>query len=439
MKARLKHRLATEATASPSADGVKARECGISTPHPPARLPSFCASSGRCAPRPAARVGAASSNEAASTIVTREHFDSRTRYLESRPPEAVAVAATVAVDPPAARQAATLPVSSAPRTWWLLAALTTFDLSALKERAERMLLGDGEQPVVSGIAAVAGEATIGLVVAVRGVVETLWAARQDGIKAACAPTLIDEVDVLAYLIADALGRPLLSRAYTNDVGRRVHSCAARVRSEKLPKAREQARTAARAAARKGAPADAARAVADAEAAIFALPYPGLDLPKVAGGKRKERERCVDCTAAHLEQVANAADAAADAATAAMDAAVAARDLAMRRGSKALAALEATQTPRAREHAYKLLRRRKDALESACAAVAVATEHDEAAAKASAAAMQKAALAAAEAADAAKAAVASVDQESEELLLRRWLCADCAAVYIEAARRENGAV
>ena len=70
---------------------------------------------------------------------------------------------------------------------------------------------------------------------------------------------------------------------------------------------------------------------------------------------------------------------------------------------------------------------------------MATEHDEAAAKASAAAMQKAALAAAEAADAAKAAVASVDQESEELLLRRWLCADCAAVYIEAARRANGAV
>ena len=99
----------------------------------------------------------------------------------------------------------------------------------LRKRAETMLLGTGERSVASGIAAVASEGTYGLVIAVRGAASKLWDDRQDEIKAACAPQLIDDIDVTAYLIADALGRPLMHADDTNAVGKRIATTAKRVR------------------------------------------------------------------------------------------------------------------------------------------------------------------------------------------------------------------
>ena len=154
------------------------------------------------------------------------------------------------------------------------------------------MLGDGERPIASGIAAIASEATYGLIIAVRDVVSKLWAQRQDEIKAACRPLLIDEVDVLAYVTADALGRPQMHPDDTNAVGKRIESCAKRIRSEKLPEATRAARrTAARAP---GATKEAvAAAVAAAEAALLGQVYAGLKLPdRTVGRKRKEREQAV---------------------------------------------------------------------------------------------------------------------------------------------------
>ena len=50
-----------------------------------------------------------------------------------------------------------------------LAAKAPYDLLLLKKRAQAMLLGSGERPVASGIAAIASEASYGLILAVRHV------------------------------------------------------------------------------------------------------------------------------------------------------------------------------------------------------------------------------------------------------------------------------
>ena len=102
----------------------------------------------------------------------------------------------------------------------------------LRVRAEHMLLGDGERPRASGMAPVAPQATNVLVLDLRDAVSAPWKARADGIKASCAPSvpagLVDEMDVLGWLTADALGRPLLHPDDTNAVGKRVATQAGRV-------------------------------------------------------------------------------------------------------------------------------------------------------------------------------------------------------------------
>ena len=76
-----------------------------------------------------------------------------------------------------------------------------------------MLLGEGERPRASGMQPAAAQATNGLVIDLRHATAQLWASSADAIKAACGPHvatgLVDEIDVLAWLTADALGRPLL--------------------------------------------------------------------------------------------------------------------------------------------------------------------------------------------------------------------------------------
>ena len=60
-------------------------------------------------------------------------------------------------------------------------------VATLRERAERMLLGDGERPARSGMKQAATEATNDLILDLRRAVAELWGARADAIKAACAP------------------------------------------------------------------------------------------------------------------------------------------------------------------------------------------------------------------------------------------------------------
>ena len=119
-----------------------------------------------------------------------------------------------------------------------------------------MLLGSGERPRASGMQPAAAQATNGLVIDLRHATAQLWASSADAIKAACGPHvptgLVDEIDVLAWLTADALGRPLLHHDDTNVVGKRIAAQAARV-EKKLQVEAESTRKAvgkARAAAAK---------------------------------------------------------------------------------------------------------------------------------------------------------------------------------------------
>ena len=114
-----------------------------------------------------------------------------------------------------------------------------------------MLLGEGERPRASGMQPAAAQATNGLVIDLRHATAQLWASSASAIKAACGPHvptgLVDEIDVLAWLTADALGRPLLHHDVTNVVGKRIAAQAARVwrrscRSRRRARATQQTDT-----------------------------------------------------------------------------------------------------------------------------------------------------------------------------------------------------
>ena len=111
-------------------------------------------------------------------------------------------------------------------------ASSTCEPAALRLRFERMFLGQGELPRPSGDAPAASECTCGLILDVRTVIGELWNERKQDIVAACAPTAIDEMDTLAWALADALrGGPLLHPADTNRLGKRVASKAKSVDHE----------------------------------------------------------------------------------------------------------------------------------------------------------------------------------------------------------------
>ena len=83
----------------------------------------------------------------------------------------------------------------------------------LKDRARRVVLADGDCPSATGDAATAGEASVAFLLAVNDVVNELWAESAAEIKRRCGPSmpkgLIDRQEVFAFVINDALGRPLL--------------------------------------------------------------------------------------------------------------------------------------------------------------------------------------------------------------------------------------
>ena len=97
------------------------------------------------------------------------------------------------------------------------------------------MLGQGKRPVASEMGPAAPAATNGLAIDLRRAVADVWDARCDAIRVACAPHVptgrVDEMDMLAWLTADALNHPLLHADDTNAVGKRVAAHAARVETK----------------------------------------------------------------------------------------------------------------------------------------------------------------------------------------------------------------
>jgi hypothetical protein len=164
---------------------------------------------------------------------------------------------------------------------------------SIRDRVLRMLIGDGERPRRSGLDGIPGSCTNRLVVAARRVVRELWEAHEDDIRRSCSPhlptSLIDEMDVLAYVLADALGRP----NDTNKFGKKVAMQAARVEA-RLVDAERQAdgavRKAAAAAAANPSLLPRVQAARDARAVatdkILNAPYDPKPPDRTVGAKRK---------------------------------------------------------------------------------------------------------------------------------------------------------
>ena len=200
-----------------------------------------------------------------------------------------------------------------------------------------MLLGEGERPRASGMQPAAAQATNGLVIDLRHAAAQLWASSADAIKAACGPHmpsgLVDEYDVLAWLTADALGRPLLHPDDTNRVGKRIAAQAARVEkklqaeAESMRKAVGKARAAVAEKPELLPKVAAAKATGEkVRAVLLEKPYDAQLPATTVGEKRSEshwRQREVKeirAKSAKLTAAATAAAAAATKAEAALDAA-----------------------------------------------------------------------------------------------------------------------
>jgi len=163
-----------------------------------------------------------------------------------------------------------------------------------------MLILTDEGPKASGLNHATDECTDGFIDSVRKAVRDFWERRSTEVKRACAFHMplgsIDEMDVLAFVLADALGQPLLHPDDTNKFGKRVASKAARVHDAlKAQDARTEAavRRAKEAAARDSnllpRIAAAAEAGAEARAQLLAKPYDPKPPQSTVGTKRKQPE------------------------------------------------------------------------------------------------------------------------------------------------------
>ena len=134
----------------------------------------------------AAHTVSANHVETLTVQIVHQQVDSPCSGQEARGSEVVSNTVISPKEPPATRHTANQPVPPAQPEGMAMAPSLPIVHSGLNARALTMFLGEGEHPVASGIAAVASEATFGLVLAVRDVVGKLWLERQSEIKAACA-------------------------------------------------------------------------------------------------------------------------------------------------------------------------------------------------------------------------------------------------------------
>ena len=174
--------------------------------------------------------------------------------------------------------------------------------AALQRRAEAMFLQGQTAPVASQHGQAAPKATFGLVAAVNKAARQLWAQHSAAIRERCAAHmpkgLIALQEVFGFLLADALGRPLLPGDKAMAVGQSGDNAlrtlnGTKARKGLLPSARDAMAAAVR-KAKRAAHADPAQesCVAAAEAAgkkriasVLAMQVE-LSLPSETVGKRK---------------------------------------------------------------------------------------------------------------------------------------------------------
>ena len=182
---------------------------------------------------------------------------------------------------------------------------------ALKARASRMFLRAAEDPIESGDPPIASAVTNDLVTAVRAAIRSLYEARRDDVcYSPERPDLkLSQEEAMGYLIADALGRPLLAPLDARPVGKRLDTRAGAVERQlaAMPRAAAEAARKAGAAAKKtGEPFDAKRHAAEHEASArsreLAKEYdPKLPLATVG---RKRTAAVLEETSAALEETSS---------------------------------------------------------------------------------------------------------------------------------------
>ena len=156
------------------------------------------------------------------------------------------------------------------------AARDSFKSNELNEAAEDFFFSTAGGPVASGEGTGAIRCTFGLLITVHGNRKYLWEHRRADLKALFAPALLSKQEVFAYLMNDALDRPLLHKADALRFGQRCDNGLAKA---------ERVKATARAccyqlvrAARKAAAVnpELAPGIADAEAAGAAALAAALD-------------------------------------------------------------------------------------------------------------------------------------------------------------------
>ena len=132
--------------------------------------------------------------------------------------------------------------------------------------------------------------------------------------------LVDEIDVLAWLTADVLGRPLLHADDTNAVGKRIAAHASRVEKRLRVEAESMRKTVGKARVTAAKKPELLSKVAAAEVAGEKARAVLLEKPRTTVGEKRPashwRQREVDETCAKAVKLTNAATAAGAAAEAA---------------------------------------------------------------------------------------------------------------------------
>ena len=106
--------------------------------------------------------------------------------------------------------------------------------STVLERLEFMFLRGEDAPVASDKTDIIYEQNLGLVKLVCEVVQKpgkFWINNKEVIKRRCSPVRIDEQEVIGYVLADLLGRPLLAGTGARCVGTNAYNALRKVNKE----------------------------------------------------------------------------------------------------------------------------------------------------------------------------------------------------------------
>ena len=102
-----------------------------------------------------------------------------------------------------------------------------------------MFLGSAGAPHASNLGRLASGAFLELIVAANVAKARFWKLHGAACVLACAPLLIDAQEVLAYLLADVLDRPLLPKEDTRSVGQCAYNGAAKAKNVLRVKAKKE--------------------------------------------------------------------------------------------------------------------------------------------------------------------------------------------------------